>query len=161
MLAAFANVDMHGGRAVPQVTLGLVASPARYYDGVKFHRSIRNFMVRRLAGSFAHTAFLQPRSRCWQIQGGDPTGTGRGGQFLAVGVGSFESAEIAAVADTLTCEHAAFLGCLCAQVSAPGFTPRARVFRQVLAMCTGTGQAAQVGAVTGTNAGDKTYDVDL
>lgn len=41
-----------------------------YYDGVKFHRSIKNFMVSQLLASHL------------QIQGGDPTGTGKGGESI-------------------------------------------------------------------------------
>ncbi|CAM9187425.1 unnamed protein product, partial [Hapterophycus canaliculatus] len=52
------NVEIHCD-VVPRMAenfLGLCAK--EYYDGTKFHRSIRNFM----------------------LQGGDPTGTGRGGE---------------------------------------------------------------------------------
>lgn len=52
------NIELHTDFAPKAVYNFVKLSQKGYYKGVKFHRSIRNFMV----------------------QGGDPTGTGRGGQ---------------------------------------------------------------------------------
>lgn len=52
------NIQLHTDYAPKAVYNFVKLSQKGYYKGVKFHRSIRNFMV----------------------QGGDPTGTGRGGQ---------------------------------------------------------------------------------
>jgi peptidyl-prolyl cis-trans isomerase-like 2 len=49
-----------------------------YYDGTKFHRSIRNFMV----GFHWGTSVLEIKTNLMQIQGGDPTGTGLGGKSI-------------------------------------------------------------------------------
>ncbi|KAH8148414.1 uncharacterized protein LAJ45_07516 [Morchella importuna] len=52
------NIKLHTDYAPKAVYNFVKLSQKGYYNGVKFHRSIRNFM----------------------IQGGDPTGTGRGGE---------------------------------------------------------------------------------
>ena len=51
------NLELHADAAPRAVLNFLLLSKKGYYDGVGFHRSIKNFM----------------------IQGGDPTGTGKGG----------------------------------------------------------------------------------
>ena len=54
------NIELHCDVAPRTCENFIVLCKAGYYDGVEFHRSIKNFM----------------------IQGGDPTGTGSGGQCI-------------------------------------------------------------------------------
>lgn len=49
-----------------------------YYRNIDFHRNIRNFMVRKVPGAAITVGQLTDV----QIQGGDPTGTGRGGSSI-------------------------------------------------------------------------------
>lgn len=52
------NLELHADQAPKTVYNFIMLAKGGYYNGVKFHRNIKNFI----------------------IQGGDPTGTGRGGQ---------------------------------------------------------------------------------
>jgi peptidyl-prolyl cis-trans isomerase-like protein 2 len=54
------NIELHCDLAPRTCENFITLCVAEYYDGVSFHRSIKNFMV----------------------QGGDPTGTGSGGQCI-------------------------------------------------------------------------------
>lgn len=54
------NIELHCNIAPRACENFMALAESGYYTGVKFHRSIKNFM----------------------IQGGDPTGTGKGGQSI-------------------------------------------------------------------------------
>ena len=66
------NIELHGDRAPKTVYNFVQLAKQGYYDNVKFHRLIPGFMV-SFPVSWSTKAKIQ-------IQGGDPTGTGRGGK---------------------------------------------------------------------------------
>ena len=66
------NVELHGDRAPKTVYNFVQLAKKGYYDGVAFHRLIPGFMVGP-KGVEKYVADVQ-------VQGGDPTGTGRGGK---------------------------------------------------------------------------------
>src|SRR5271169_3726136 len=64
------NVELYTDYAPKTVYNFVKLSQQGYYNNTIFHRSVRNFMVRNYT-------FISNNK---QIQGGDPTGTGRGGE---------------------------------------------------------------------------------
>ncbi|CUS09758.1 unnamed protein product [Tuber aestivum] len=68
------NIELHTDYAPKAVYNFVKLAQKGYYKGVCFHRNIRNFMVLPFPRS-QHAPLLTTN----QIQGGDPTATGRGG----------------------------------------------------------------------------------
>jgi peptidyl-prolyl cis-trans isomerase-like protein 2 len=69
------NLELHGDRAPKTVYNFVQLAKQGYYDDTIFHRLIPGFMVRP---SFLVQALSNEADT--QVQGGDPTGTGRGGK---------------------------------------------------------------------------------
>ena len=67
------NVELHGDRAPKTVYNFVQLAKQGKYDNVVFHRLIPGFMV-------SSSAPVQSVAEKDQVQGGDPTGTGKGGE---------------------------------------------------------------------------------
>lgn len=73
------NVELDTEHAPKAVWNFVRLAQKGYYKGVKFHRNIKNFMVSRCT----HFRYIKHHIlTTLQLQGGDPTGTGRGGQSI-------------------------------------------------------------------------------
>lgn len=71
------NIELHTETAPRTVYNFVQLAKKGYYKGVSFHRNVKNFMVSPSSSPPHLYAPLTPPLP--QIQGGDPTGTGRGG----------------------------------------------------------------------------------